>query len=206
MRTGDPCLIHAISTRAPEAGFTYLWLLFIIAVGSATLAALGQQWRTAIQRDRELELMSRAQQIADAIAQYRAHSAEGAPPLPQRLAELLDDRRSGVSRRHLRRLYTDPFTGEADWVLLTDDRGGIQGIHSAARMPALITRGLDGASQGVRRRVLLVSDRVFLAGDGHRGPTAHPPAPPDAASAPIAPLESGSSPIGLLQTPRFNEQ
>ena len=192
MRTGERVHPIAIGRAAPPrgfaCGFTYLWLLFAIAIGGAGLAALGQRWQTAAQRDRETEMAFRAQQIADAIAHYRAHSPDGAPSSPKRLSELLDDRRSGVSRRHLRRLYTDPFTGAADWVLLTDEQGGIQGLRSAAQAPALLTRDIPTAA--VPGRVLQVSDRVFMAGARRDTPASTVPLATSAASPAGSPPES----------------
>ena len=135
-----------------------------------------------MQRDREIEMAFRAQQIADAIAHYRAESPEGTSALPKSLSELLDDRRSGASRRHLRRLYTDPFTGAANWVLLTDEQGGIRGLHSASAAPALITRNLSAGVTAEHGTTLRVSDHVFMV-DAARKPTAAAPAPTAAASA-----------------------
>lgn len=187
MRTGDSAARQA--RRPTTTGFTYLWLLFVIAIGSAGLAALGQRWQTAVQRDREIEMAFRAGQIADAIAHYRAQSPEGAPTLPKSLSELLDDRRSGASRRHLRRLYTDPFTGAADWVLLTDEQGGIVGLHSASGLPALITRNLPAGAPANLRAPLRVSDRVFMAGTA-RKPIAAATAPTGAASGTDLPTDA----------------
>jgi type II secretory pathway pseudopilin PulG len=105
--------------RAGSQGFTYLWLLFVVALGGVALAALGQRQQTLQQREREAELRFRGAAIASAIASYvRASPAGATHSLPQRLEDLLEDRRSGALQRHLRRLYVDPFTGRADWTLI----------------------------------------------------------------------------------------
>ncbi len=106
------------SRPASNRGFTYLWLLFVVALGGVALASLGQRQQTVQQREREAELRFRGEAIAKAISSYMRHSPEGANSLPQRLEDLLEDRRSGAVQRHLRRLYTDPFTGRADWQLI----------------------------------------------------------------------------------------
>lgn len=109
MRTGK---------SAGSRGFTYLWLLFVVALGGVALAALGQRQQTVQQREREAELRFRGEAIAAAIGGYMRASPDGANGLPQQLEDLLEDKRSGKVQRHLRRLYTDPFTGRADWLLI----------------------------------------------------------------------------------------
>lgn len=112
MRTGR-------AERAGSRGFTYLWLLFVVALGGVALAALGQRQQTVQQREREAELRFRGEAIAKAIGSYMRASPGGANSgLPQRLEDLLEDKRSGKVQRHLRRLYADPFTGRADWLLI----------------------------------------------------------------------------------------
>ncbi len=104
--------------RTGERGFTYLWLLFVVALGGVALAALGQRQQTVQQREREAELRFRGEAIAKAIGSYMRAGPGGANGLPQRLEDLLEDKRSGKVQRHLRRLYADPFTGRADWLLI----------------------------------------------------------------------------------------
>lgn len=106
------------SSSQRSAGFTYLWLLFVIVLGGVALAALGQQQQTIQQREREAELRFRGEAIAAAILSYVEQSPDGNKALPTRLEDLLEDCRHLPARRHLRRLYTDPFTGRADWLLL----------------------------------------------------------------------------------------
>lgn len=129
--------------RTGERGFTYLLLLFALAVGAAGLATLGLHWQQAAQREREAELLFRGRAIERAIARYASATPEGLPAFPNALAELLEDRRSGVTQRHLRRLYADPFTGRPDWLLLRRAADGrIVGVRSRARAPALRVVGV----------------------------------------------------------------
>ncbi len=158
-----------------QRGFTYLLLLFALVAGSAALAALATAWSAAAQRQRERESQFRGQQIADAIGRYAMVAAnadtsaavDGANTAgtadtptttaagqgPVDLAELLDDTRTPVRQRHLRRLYEDPLTGQADWVLLRNAQGRVEALHSRSNRPAVLTRNLDGAAR--------VSDRVY---------------------------------------------
>lgn len=132
MPTGSPARARRQRPAPPRRGFTYLVLLFMIALGGAALGGIGTQWQAATQRERETELLFRGRQIAQALGRYAAATPRGQPRAPLSLDELLEDRRSEPPRRHLRRLYTDPFTGRADWQLITDPQGRIVGLHSRA--------------------------------------------------------------------------
>lgn len=131
--------------RPPTRGFGYLGLLFFIALTAAALGALGQRWSTAAQRERERELVFRGQAIVRAIESYAAAMPQR-PAYPQRLEDLVEDRRSLRPRHHLRQLYADPFTGEADWELIPapGPAPGILGVRSRSSRPLLMSRGPDG--------------------------------------------------------------
>lgn len=131
--------------RHPRRGFTYLALLFAVAVAGAALAALAPRWQRAAEREREAEWLFRGRQIADALTLYARHSPAGSARRPQQLEQLLQDRRHDPPLQHLRRLYADPFTGASDWVLLRDADGGIRGLHSRSSQP-LLRVALPGVS------------------------------------------------------------
>lgn len=119
-------------------GFSYLLLLFCLALTGAALAALGSSWQQAAQRSREAELIFRGGQIRDALQRYHDNSPPGQPRLPETLTALLADQHGGQPRHHLRRLWADPFTGQPDWRLLREASGpGIVGVRSRAQQPAL---------------------------------------------------------------------
>lgn len=174
-----------------HAGFTYLWLLFVLAIGSAGLAAIAQRWSTATQRDKEAELIFRGHEIQRALASYWAASSAHGNALPQRLQDLVEDRRGPETRRHLRRVYTDPFTGQADWqLIMSEPDGGIRGVRSRALAPAMKTVDLVASEAGGRP---LVSDRVFAfsvparaAAGAASGPSEVPAEEPEPGSDPPA--------------------
>ena len=138
MPTGEPRLPRPLRRRAPAPGFTYLALLFGLAIGGAALAALGTHWQQAAQREREAELLFRGLQLREALQRFHDQSPDGQPTLPQTLDELLADERRPTPRHHLRQLYTDPFTGAADWALLRRPDGAIVGLHSRSTRPLLL--------------------------------------------------------------------
>lgn len=149
--------------RTGERGFTYLWLLFLLAAGGAVLAAAGQRWSAIMQSERERELIFRGEQIAGAIAAYRGAEGAGAARWPASWDELLEDRRGPALRRHLRRAYADPFTGEADWEPILGEDGRWRGVRSRSPAPArLVREAADRGSAGKPRRV---SDHRFVANE-----------------------------------------
>ena len=143
-----------------QAGFTYLWLLFAVAIVGAAAAALGERATVAIQRDKEAELAFRGQEIARAIAAYWAATPSATRELPASLAELTEDRRGPVVVRHLRRVYADPFTGLPDWqVIASEDGRHVRGVRSRSDALPFAVTGIDSAASGVPRRI---SDRLFV--------------------------------------------
>ena len=146
-----------------QRGSVYLLLLFGVVLLGAGLAALGPHWQQAAQREREAELQFRGEAIARAIARYRTVTAAAGNPNPPDLQALLWDERVNPPQRHLRRVYADPFSRQADWVLLPAAGGGIRGVHS--RSHQLLLREVDAAQSpeppaGLPRRV---SDWHFTA-------------------------------------------
>jgi len=134
--------------RAPSAasGFTYLGLLFFVALTAAALAALGQSWSTAAQRERERELEFRGEELARAIQSYAKVGGSAQPQYPRSLKDLLVDERAGKTRHHLRRAYVDPFTGQADWVLVPEPSQpkAFSAVHSRSERPLLRQSRPDG--------------------------------------------------------------
>jgi type II secretory pathway pseudopilin PulG len=118
--------------RSPRGVIYPILLISILVIGVAT-AAVAELWSTEIKREKEEELIFRLREFRQAIALYRvAHNG-----LPKELKDLLQDRTQLQTRRYLRRIYTDPFTGKADWKLdiVRDPSGvisGIQDLHSQA--------------------------------------------------------------------------
>ena len=120
-----------VMTRAPsQGGFSYLSVIFAVAVLGLLLAGSGQVWHTAAMREKEAELLFIGNQYRQALASYHRHTPGTAGgEYPKTLADLLEDKRYPMPMRHLRRLYPDPMTGALDWVpVLAGDR--IAGLHS----------------------------------------------------------------------------
>lgn len=129
------------SAAARNAGFTYLGLLFAIAILGITLATVGVVWSTQIRRDKEVELLFAGDQIRMAIGRYRTSGGQ----YPQALIDLLDDKHSAVPRRFLRRIFLDPMTNSADWELVLAPEGGIMGVASRSPGKPIKVAGFSAA-------------------------------------------------------------
>jgi len=117
------------AVRAQDRGFTYVAVLFVVAVVGIGLASVGQVWRTAQQREKETQLLFIGDQFRRAIGSfYESPAAE--KRYPRSLQELLRDPRQPNVVRHLRRIYGDPMTGTPDWGLVTAPDGQIVGVFS----------------------------------------------------------------------------
>ena len=117
-------------TPIKQKGFTYLGMLIIVAVMGMGLAAFGQIYSHAAQREKEAELLFVGEQFREAIASYYRKSP-GSNVYPKTLADLVEDKRFPMPQRHLRRIYADPVTGGKEWGLVEAPGGaGIMGVHS----------------------------------------------------------------------------
>jgi len=111
-----------------QAGFTYLGILAAIILMGLLLTAAARVWTLTEQRERETQLLFVGHAFRMAIAAYYAHGGR----YPQTLHDLLQDDRSPVPLRYLRRLYLDPMTNSTDWQLVLAPEGGIKGVYSGS--------------------------------------------------------------------------
>lgn len=140
-----------------QRGFAYLLLLFLVALLAISLLAVGSLEHYARVRSDEAELLYIGAQFRRAIASYR--NAAEPRTYPPALDDLLLDRRNGVLRRHLRKIYVDPMTHGREWGLVREE-GGIIGVHSRSERKPMKVAGFDpqdAALEGAER----YSDWVF---------------------------------------------
>ncbi|OHC67883.1 MAG: type II secretion system pseudopilin PulG [Rhodocyclales bacterium RIFCSPLOWO2_02_FULL_63_24] len=119
-----------ISSCSGEGGFTYLGLLFAVALAGIVLAATGVLWSTERQREKERELLAVGEEFRRAIGTYYERSPGTVKRYPAKLDDLTKDNRFITVQRHLRQVYRDPMTGTADWGAIAAPEGGIMGVHS----------------------------------------------------------------------------
>ena len=138
-RAGSRCYARQ---RLHQTGFTYLGLMFAVAVLGITLATIGIVWSTQIRRDREAELLYTGEQFRMAIGRYLVSGGQ----YPLALTDLVADTRTPVVRRYLRRIYIDPMTGSADWQLILAPAGGIMGVASRSQEKPIKVAGFSAAN------------------------------------------------------------
>ena len=143
MVTGDSMTI----LPGKQSGFTYLAVLFAVAIAGVALAATGINWSQAAQREKERELLFVGSQFRQAIALYYEKSPGGVKQYPHALSDLLKDDRQIVTSRYLRKIYTDPMTNKADWGIEVAPDGRVMGVHSLSDAAPIKTAGFDYADQ-----------------------------------------------------------
>jgi hypothetical protein len=113
-----------------QAGFSYLWVLLLVAFMGVGLTVAVEIDSTAAQRDREQELLAIGRQFQTALGRYYENGlAGGKKEYPATLDDLLHDSRVPGIRRHLRKVFVDPMTRTPQWGLVTIG-GRIVGVHS----------------------------------------------------------------------------
>lgn len=139
-------------------GFTYLAVLFIVAILGGGLALTGEVWHTSVTREKEAELLHLGHQYRAAIQRYYLSGPQR--QYPRSLEDLLKDPRQPTTARHLRKLHPDPITGK-EWALVKAPDGGILGVHSTSDAAPLKTANFkprDRSFEGAQK----YSDWKFL--------------------------------------------
>jgi type II secretory pathway pseudopilin PulG len=143
-----------------QRGFSYLLLLFTVAILTAGLAGTGIVWHTAQQREREVELLFIGNQIRAAIGSYYAMTPGNLRRYPASMEELLKDPRFPMTVRHLRKPYRDPVTGTGDWGLVIAPGGGFMGVFSNSEAAPLKRAGFDAPNRAFEERTVQLADKM----------------------------------------------
>lgn len=176
-----PAVSVCSRSRSRSRGFTYIAvlvaLLLLSLAANGVMSSVSQQ----AQREREAELLRIGQAYVQAIGRYYEASPGSVKGWPQKLEDLLDDQRTVSIQRHLRTVYPDPMTRQADWDLLRTTDGGIKGLRSrSARAPI--------------RTGTVVLDQLTLAPASRYSDWTFEYQPAQAPLTPMAPLTAGAKP------------
>lgn len=123
-----------------QSGFTYLLILFLIVILAISMLVAGTLEHYAKVRSDEAELLRIGAEFRQGLARYR-NSVEPRT-FPTSLDELVLDRRSGVLRRHLRKIYVDPISRTRDWGVVLEG-GQIVGVYSKSQRRPMKVAGFD---------------------------------------------------------------
>ncbi len=112
-------------------GLAYLSLLIVLALLALAATASLRLGEAIQKREAEEELLWIGLQLRAALVSYANATPPHGKRLPTSLQDLLKDTRSSLPRRHLRKIYVDPITKQAEWGLIySADGSGIVGVHS----------------------------------------------------------------------------
>jgi type II secretory pathway pseudopilin PulG len=178
-----------------QAGFTYLTVMFVIAILLGGLAIVGETWETSARREKEAELLFTGNQYRRAIGLYYASTPGVVKRYPRTLEDLIKDPRQPNTQRHIRKLFPDPMTGK-EWVLIKGADGGVQGVQSASEeAPLKIAsfRVRDASFEGAQK----YSDWKFI-----HTPPAAPAQPAAKPGAPKPGAEAAANPAAPAAAPQ----
>jgi type II secretory pathway pseudopilin PulG len=137
------------SGKAPrlQRGFTYLAAMFAVAVAGLLLAVTSEVWSHSRQREKERELLHIGGRFREAIGLYYQRTPGSVKRYPEKLEDLLEDKRYLSIQRYLRKIYADPMTGAAQWGTVAAPGGGIIGVYSLSDRQPLKSGGFEAREQ-----------------------------------------------------------
>jgi len=165
----------SLHARCKAGGFTYLIMLFAVAVSGVLLAMGSVVWSQQAQRERERELLLIGKEFRRAIGLYYERTPGAIKRYPEKLEDLLRDDRYLSMQRYLRRIYLDPMTGKTEWGLVQAPIGGIMGVYSLSNGRPIRAGGFDDADKTLDGKTRY-SDWQFVYTPP--APGTQPPKPP----------------------------
>lgn len=191
-----------IRVGASQSGSVILGFLVMLALFSVGLLAAAQWLQTMTRSEKEADLLFVGQQYRSAIESYRLTG--GVNQYPRRLEDLLQDPRLPTIKRHLRRLYPDPITGQTTWGIVKAPDGGILGIFSLSTQEPFKRQGFDTADKDMEQRIQLKLQGKLSDNSASLAPasTSRPAGQlPFSTASPMQPVLTPATPMaGLAQT------
>jgi type II secretory pathway pseudopilin PulG len=153
-------MLYAVFTRRPicrrwratRNGFTYLSVIFLLALLSLSLAIVGQAWSLAKRREQEKQLLFVGHQFRRAIQLYYERTPGPVKQYPKNLEVLLADTRYAGMQRYLRKIYPDPVSGKKEWGFVPGPGGTIMGVYSLSALEPLKNSNFSVVDQGFENK------------------------------------------------------
>ncbi len=130
-----------------QQGFTYLVAMFAVAIAGLLLAVTSEVWSQSRQRDKERELLYIGDQFREAIALYYQRTPGTVKRYPEKLEDLLEDKRYLSMQRYLRKVHADPMTRKSQWGTIASPGGGIMGVYSLSDQRPIKSANFDTRDQ-----------------------------------------------------------
>jgi len=175
-------------TSRNEAGFTYVGMVFFVAilglVGAATLKVDSLLRRAAAEQD----LLEIGAEFSEALRSYAAATPRGYPTAPPTLQDLLKDPRFPGTRRHLRKIFVDPVTGKDAWgIVYQGDKIGVLAVYSLSQAKPLKLANFDARFLNFENKEHLSEWKFTATGQGVSVTAPSNIAPPGTPGTPEAP-------------------
>jgi type II secretory pathway pseudopilin PulG len=167
-------MVGRAPTRRRQAGFTYLTVMFVVAILLGGLALVGETWETSARREKETELLSIGNQYRRAIGLFYETTPGVVKRYPRTLDDLVKDSRQPSTQRYIRKLFPDPITGK-EWTAIRGADGGVQGVSSPSEGIPLKIAGFrvrDASFEGAQK----YADWKFIHTPAAAAPVATKPA------------------------------
>jgi type II secretory pathway pseudopilin PulG len=131
-----------------EQGFSYLIAMFLVATLAVLSVRAIEDTLTGERRAREAELLSVGQAYRNAIRAYYERTPGTVKRYPRDLQALLEDQRTTIMARPLRRAYRDPITASSTWGLVMAPDGGVMGVYSLSTREPIKLGGFSAELSG----------------------------------------------------------
>jgi len=188
-------MLRTVSSFRTQSGVTYLFMMTAVVVMGLLLTVAAKQYKMAIQREAEADLLQQGIEIQTALMGYSA-AMKASGGQQEDYYPVTLDQLTRPPRPFLRKPYLDPMTGKP-WDYIRAPTGGIMGVRSRSR-DETIKRGDFPPAVRHFEGLTRYSDWVFqhpnpsTSGGGSPQPSGGPPGTPP--SAPGSQPSQGSSP------------
>jgi type II secretory pathway pseudopilin PulG len=123
-------------------GFSYLGIMVTLAIAAIAMQGAASLWQQQSQRSNEALLLEVGEAYRLAIGRYYESTPQAVKQYPGSLEELLEDKRFPVPKRHLRKVYADPFAVKQGMRLILKD-GRIIGVYSPSTLVPIRRNGFQ---------------------------------------------------------------
>lgn len=131
----------------PQRGFSYIGVMVTLVIAAIGMQGAAVMWQQQTQRANEALLLEVGEAYRLAIGGYYESTPQPVKQYPMTLNELVEDKRFPVLKRHLRKLYTDPFFARQGMTPVFRN-GRIVGVHSQSLLQPIRSAGYQEFESG----------------------------------------------------------